>query len=85
MNAQDIQRGFNSGYSLRTNAPKLADKYAKILQGREDGYAIGFLAGIKEKDKEKFKGRTKNYAFKNTPTKYDKDRFKDKDKGDRDR
>ena len=84
MNAQDIQKGFNSGYFLKSNAPKLAQRYAKVLADRKDGYAVGFTAGIKEYDKEKnkdrYKSRGKNYDIGKISTK-PKIRTKDKDKG----
>ena len=79
---QKIKRGFNSGYVLRTHSPKLAERYAKILTGRKDEYALGFIAGIKEREKELFKARGKNYDIGKIPT---KPKHRTKDKDDRDR
>lgn len=85
MDAKEIQRGFNSGYVLRTQAPDLAERFAQVLRDREDGYAVGFVAGIKEREKELFKARSKNYKIGKTSINQ-KPRTKDKDKdmGDRD-
>lgn len=84
MDEKAIQKGFNQGYYLRTNAPKLADQYTKVLADKEDGYAIGFVAGVKEKDKEKYLTKRKNYTISKTPDKI-KIHLKDKKKDKSDR
>ena len=85
MDAKDIQKGFNSGYILRTQAPDLAQRFAQVLRDREDGYAVGFVAGIKEREKELFKTRGKNYDIgKTSLNQKSRTRDRDKDMGDRD-
>lgn len=86
MDAKDMQRGFNSGYYLRSNAPEIANRFAVALKDRTDAYAVGFLAGIKEKDKERYIGRGRNIDKSNIKTSHSqRTKSKDKDIGDKDR
>ena len=88
MDAQVIQKGFNQGYFLSKKAPKLAEKYHKILADRKDAYAVGFTAGVKEWEKEqqknRYKAHMKNYNIGKVISK-SKNPVKNKDKRERDK
>jgi hypothetical protein len=77
---QDLQRGFNSGYSLRARDPGLAAQFAQMLEGREDDYAKGFTAGLKEKEREFTMPRHRNYRVSRQPHK-GQSQSRDRDKG----
>jgi len=86
MDLNDTKRGFNNGYLLQTEMPDLAAKFAKVLAERKDDYAVSFIAGIKEREREALKSRSKNYNISKTPINKNR-KSKDKDRGmeDRDR
>lgn len=88
MNEQDIKRGFNKGYSLRQHAPDLAAQFQTLLKGRDDDYAAGFLAGVREYEQEILKSKprhiTKSYLDKyKTPKSRGRSPEKDMDRDDR--
>lgn len=80
MESSDIQRGFNSGYSLRARDPGLAKQFAELLAGRKDDYAKGFTAGLKEKEREVTMPRHRNYRISRQPHK-GRSQSRDRDKG----
>lgn len=78
MDSNNLQRGFNSGYSLRARDPELAKQFAQLLADRKDDYAMGFTAGLKEKEREVTMPRHRNYRVSRQPH---KGRPRDRDKG----
>lgn len=84
MDEKTIQKGFNSGYLLRTHNPALAARFSKAMEEREDDYAIGFLAGVQERTREKIKTRSRNYDVPKPPSRT-QERGKDKDHTKEDR
>lgn len=86
MDINNVKRGFNNGYLLQAEMPDLAKKFAKTLADRKDDYAVSFIAGIKEREREAIKSRAKNYnVSKMTRNKNTKPKDKDRNKDDRDR
>ncbi len=84
MNEQDVQRGFNKGYTLYKHAPQLAIEFQKLLTGREDAYATGFMAGIKEHEKELAKSKNKSPLKRfNLTKRHKRNHDKNKDRDDR--
>ncbi len=88
MSTHDLKKGFNNGYMLKAQAPKLADKFtqifSEILSDKEDEYAQGFIAGVRERESEKPVQKRRNYTIQRSPEKSNS-RSKDQDKGFRDR
>lgn len=66
MKQDDLKKGFNNGYMLKAQAPKLADKFADIfsdiLAKSDDEYAKGFIAGLEEREKEMPELKRRNYT-----------------------
>ena len=80
---QQIIKGFNAGYMIAKHRPVLSEKMQKGLVGKENPFAVGFIAGAKEYGKElsKPKTRTRNYVTKHLPSNpKSPERPKDKDK-----
>jgi hypothetical protein len=83
---QHIQKGFNSGYLIAKHKPELSQKLQVGFANKENPYAIGFTAGVKECERELFKSRGKNYTIPNAPNNPKlKSKEKGRDKDNRDR
>ena len=75
-----IENGFNHGYSLMKLKPELAESLGDGFSSKSDPYALGFLKGIEELEKEKSKLKThKNYQV-GLKSKNNISRSKDKDR-----
>lgn len=83
---EQIKKGFNQGYLIAKHKSELSQKLQKGFIDKENPYVQGFIAGVKEFEREKIKSRGKNYDVKHLP-RNSKQKTKDKDqnKDNRDR
>ena len=79
---QQIQKGFNAGYLIAKHKPELAEIMQHGFVDKENPYALGFIAGAKEHEKEMSKARTRNYTpnhLPKSPNDPKKEKGKDRD------
>ena len=79
---KDLQRGFNQGYILQKNEPKLARQLSKSFDGKTTLYELGFIKGCEEYQKENLMPKNMSYILSKSklPSKKEpeKDRTKDR-------
>jgi len=84
----EVQKGFNAGYTLQSRSPELADQFVALISERKDSYSMSFIAGVREKQQEpektiaKFKVPERNKKLLKRPmglSRDSKDRSRDRD------